>query len=89
MKKTVIATFGGVLAAGFLTVSAPMAHADWPGCVGQTGVAYQACEKVCATADAFVARGCQTPFSGNAGGRGGMTCPQVGVDISGQQCINP
>ena len=48
MKRTFIAaTFGGVLAAGFLTVSAPVAHA-YPLCDRYVGQFQQNCETVCA-----------------------------------------
>ena len=53
MRKSVIAaTFGGVLAAGFLTVSAPVAHA-YPLCdpnifPGGPPAYYQICEQNCA-----------------------------------------
>ena len=45
MKKSslIAATFGGVLAAGFLTVSAPVAHAGPPCYTTGTGSPTQAC----------------------------------------------
>ena len=66
MKKTLIATFGGVLASGFLMLSAPLAHSQPlpPGCAQPASPAIaQDCQNIAnlpGPGDDAATRACKT-----------------------------
>ena len=82
MKKSIIAAAGGVLAAGFLTVSTPVAHAG-PLCnpAFLTGAIYQQCLQAEQNQDQCgVARGCGGP--GDMSGQCAEASRHTGIPCS-------